>query len=451
MFGRGIQRYRGPRSHDYMVKRTFVILFIICLMVLIPQTVLAYQSGLLDIEQDVMIKYGESLIFDVRATAASPLTGARLTIRFENRDIYTQSVPVPSQDTTITLRKIIPTNDIQAPPFGELVYYWDFQDNLGVEYRSPEQTLYYEDTSVPWTWAVARQDNILVYTDGTDATVSQAALSIAAAALTDIDRTLGVTTSNDLHLYVYPELTQLANALRLHQLQVQDWVAAFAIPDQHTALIAASPGPELMVTLQRDIPHEITHLVVYEAAGANGDNVPGWFNEGLALTSSPEPDPTLHEVLDDAIQDGVVLSMERLCSRDFSGFSPYDAALAYAQSESMVRYIDDRYGQSQIGAIMDGYADGLSCSGAVERSLGISLDQLEAQWHNDLIRTASRSPQSEMNLIPWIIVWIASLGLALLFLSPQPSQPDTDLAAGPRTQQRLPPVMDESSNQESVK
>ncbi len=417
-------------------------------MALIPQTALAYQSELLDIKQDVMIKYGESLIFDVSATAASPLTGARLAIQFNNRDIYTQSVPVSAQGITITLQKVVPIGDIQAPPFGELTYHWDFQDTQGTEYRSPEQTLYYEDTSVPWTWSVARQDNILVYTDGTDEMVSQAALSIAASALSNIDRKLGVTTTDDLHIYVYPELAQLANALRIHQLQVQDWVAAFAIPDQHTALVAASPGPELMVTLQRDVPHEITHLVVYEAAGAN---VPGWFNEGLALNSSSEPDPTLHEVLDDAIGDGVVLSMERLCSRDFSGFSPYDAALAYAQSESIVRYIDDRYGQSQIGAIMDGYADGLSCSGAVDLALGISLDQLEEQWHNDLIREASRSSQKEMNLLPWILVWIASLGLVFLFLSPQPSQPDTDLADGPRTQQRLPPVMDdESSNQESV-
>jgi hypothetical protein len=246
-----------------------------------------------------------------------------------------------------------------------LTYFWEFTDSSAQQYRGAPVTIQYEDNRVPWQWMPAVRDSIVVHMNGEDQTVAEAAQDITGAAVMQAGATLGYPLDSEIQVYVYPELASLANSLRAHGLRVRDWVAAYAIPDQGAILVAATPGPELLVMLRRDIPHEVMHLAVYEAARGNHERVPAWFNEGLALTSSLEPDATLDETLYRAIQTGVLPSIETLCPATLEGLSPHDAALAYAESASLVRYISERYGTSQIAAIMAGYADGLSCSGAM--------------------------------------------------------------------------------------
>lgn len=408
----------GPRFRHILPS------FLAALMWLMPTPTSAQAQQTIQIVLSESAVYGSSVTFTASAAAPVVLTGARLTFQISQRDsLYSETVAI-TPGTSVMASHTVLVTDIQLPPIAQLTYYWDFQDQNGVEYRSDARTVRYEDTSVPWEWAVAKEGKISVHTDGQDETVSRAALEIARAALSEAEQTIGYTLGDEIHIYAYPELAQLANSLRMHKRQVQDWVAAYAIPDQRTVLVAAAPGPELLVNLQQDLPHEITHLVVYAAAGDQADNIPGWFNEGLAIMHSAEPDPTLHSVLETAIRSGVLLSLETLCTSHFSSFPPQDAALAYAQSESIMRYLNDRYGRAKIHGLMATYAEGLSCGGAVERELGMPLAELEKQWHNSLRSTATRTPQQEPWLMPWIVVWVISLGLALLFIAPQPHQPE---------------------------
>jgi hypothetical protein len=419
------------------------------LIVLTPQQTLAQGTGSVQIEQAVSATYGVSLTFRAHAISQTPLNGARLTIQIANRDsLYSEAVPLTG-GTEISVLHAISPGDIRLPPFALLTYYWDLQDENGQQYRSEPQIMRYEDTSVPWEWAVDKQGNIVVHSDGRDPEISRAALDIAGNALRDATRLVGTAVEEEIHVYVYPELVQMASSLRLHQLEVQDWVAAYALPEQRVVMVTAAPGPEVLVNLQRDLPHEITHIVVALAAGEHTDSVPGWFNEGLALMSAAEPDPTLYSTLEAAMSNGgrSLLSLETLCAPNFSSLPPRQAALAYAQSESTMRYISDRYGTSQVRALTSAYANGLSCEAGVEQALGLSLDELQKQWQSNLARTASRSPQKEGGLLPWLIVWAVSAGLALLFVAPQPYQPGEARPPAYTTKPYLPRVPDEPPGQ----
>ncbi len=408
-----------------ILKRVLPVMIVgLALLTSRPMYVQAQAAEGFQAELSASFIYGEAVIFDVAASSTQPLTGARLTVQVANRStLYTESVAV-SPDLTITLTHSVPVSTLELPPFARLTYYWDFQDNTGREYRTSTQSLLYEDTSVPWQWSVESRGVISVHTNGEDETLTRAALDIASTALAQASDLLATPVSEEVHIYIYPELAQLAYSLRLHGRRVQDWIAAYTIPDQYAVFISASTGPEMMANLQRDLPHEMMHLAVYTAAGPHPDAVPAWFNEGLALMSSAEPDPTLRNILDSAVNEGVLLSLEPLCTSNFNSFDPHDAALAYAQSESLMRYISNRYGTSQLRALMAAFAEGLSCEAAAERALGLSLTGLEEQWHNDLVRTAARSPRTTSSLLPWLIVWMISWGVALLFIAPQPRQPD---------------------------
>jgi hypothetical protein len=99
----------------------------------------------------------------------------------------------------------------------------------------------------------------------------------------------------------------------------------------------------------------------------------------------------------------------------------HDAALAYAQSASVVHYIAERYGASQLSALVAAYANGLSCDEGVRLALGISLSELENQWLRNLASTRADTMSHDNTPLSYVAVWIMSLLLALLFIAPQPS------------------------------
>ncbi|MGB4873199.1 MAG: hypothetical protein WBP47_24330, partial [Candidatus Promineifilaceae bacterium] len=66
------------------------------------------------------------------------------------------------------------------------------------------------------------------------------------------------------------------------------------------------------------------------------------------------------------------------------------AVLAYAQSQSLVRYIQARYGNQTLDALLTAYADGQDCDGGVRQAVNQSLAELEKEW------LANQQPQTPL-------------------------------------------------------
>jgi hypothetical protein len=67
---------------------------------------------------------------------------------------------------------------------------------------------------------------------------------------------------------------------------------------------------------------------------------------------------------------------------------PLDASrafLAYAESQSFVRFLRDTYGTSGLFSLASAYADGLSCEQGVMRALGASLVSLDTRWRESVL------------------------------------------------------------------
>lgn len=384
------------------------------------ESAVAQTGSLTGFTTTVDVRYGEELAFRAEASANATLSGARLTAQIAGTNrVFTEVVAI-APGTSISAEHTLTTTQLQMPPFAEISYYWDFQDQNGVEYRTPTETLWYADTLVPWEWQETTQADITVYSNGRDPQIAAAALEIATQTLTRSERALGTRYDGQMRLYVYPDLSALANALRAHDQQVQDWVAAYAIPSQQTALVSADGGADLAETLQRDIAHEVSHLVVAQATGAAAEDLPGWFNEGLALTASGIPDSTLRGVLSDANRSNSLIPLADLCIPSFTGLPPQAVALAYAESESVMDFITNRYGAAQVQGLARAMRDGASCEGAVEQTLGISLAELESQWHNGAVTQAVADSPGTASLTSLILIWAIGAALAMLFIAPQP-------------------------------
>jgi hypothetical protein len=152
-----------------------------------------------------------------------------------------------------------------------------------------------------------------------------------------------------------------------------------AYPQLGVVLLSIPPTDEAVLEMQRDIPHEMTHEVLYTVLGRQGYiSLPTWLSEGLATHFQLRPTPEYARILEDAAADGTLIPLPELCLP-----FPEDhgqALLAYAQSASLVSYLRQNHGWSRIRSLLGTYADGMSCNSGAQEALGMDLNQLERAW-----------------------------------------------------------------------
>ena len=144
-------------------------------------------------------------------------------------------------------------------------------------------------------------------------------------------------------------------------------------------------------TLPSTIAHELTHIAIEHAIGEPPRNVPGWLHEGVATVVEGAVDGrfSYDDVLAAAVETDRLMSL-----RGLTGSFPVQssrALLAYAQSNSFVKFIINRWGESAITQILDAYREGTSQDRALRRATGLRLDDLEAAWLATLDRPDAAS------------------------------------------------------------
>ncbi|MEJ5310101.1 MAG: peptidase MA family metallohydrolase [Anaerolineae bacterium] len=318
---------------------------------------------------------------------------------------FTQLYPTPVIGNVARLERNL--SEAPFPPFTQISYAWEYQDAQGRTLSTETHQFLYEDNR--FAWETLHEDNITLHWVAGDKVLMSNALDIAQTAIAEIQQTLDAPVIDAATLYIYPSLPDLQSALLLTGYE---WVGGKAYPEIGVVLLAISPSSEAILKMKRDIPHELTHKVLYDLTGAQGYAAqPTWFVEGLASTFERSPDPAYALALQRAAQDGKLIPLTTLCN-------PFPAEadraiLAYAQSQSFVRYLQQTYGWSKIRQLIDAYADGLECSAGVKQTLGADLTTLERDWRVWMERKNQDSAVSATwtyvatvvrDLAPWLIL-----------------------------------------------
>lgn len=303
-------------------------------------------------------------------------TAREVTLYLRINDGGTESHTVPIEEGRATYSRDLRQEPF--PPFATLTYWWSYPSAEGLR-ETEHRTLLYEDNRFPWK--AREEDGITVKWVGALADESSqpinAALDIARQAREEIGSRLQSPSLEPITLYIYPSLADLQLALRLSG---ESWVGGEARPEVGVILLAIPLTEEGIFQMQRDIPHEMTHLLLYRQLGKAGYSaLPAWLNEGLATTFEQRPDPNYAVTLNKAIAEGSIIHLDRLCYAFYT--LPDDRVrLAYAESGSVVTYIRQTYGWSAIRSLLAAYGDELDCRHGVEQVLGMDLGELERSW-----------------------------------------------------------------------
>jgi acylphosphatase len=357
------------------------------------------QAAAIQVSAQHSYHYGRELRLTAVITAPSPVTRAAVFIR--TGDAAQTDVLISSLSSAMPTVASA-TRDLRLeplPPFATVSYWWQIDTSDGRSVTTSPQTFDYIDDR--FTWRDVGTTALSVHWVEGDLTFGQSGLDLAIQALARTQTDLLLQAPASIRIFIYPSQDDLQAGL---SLAGRTWAGGEADPELGAILTAATTGPEGFLSLERTLPHEITHLLLYERFRGRYANLPTWLNEGLATLEEPSPSPQYRLALDDARRRDEILPIESLCSAFPTAGS--DALLAYAESVSLVRYIRDVYGQGAIAALLDAYQEGASCGGGIQRVLRRSPSQVQAEWEAQALSSAP----------PPVWPWLAVGGVALAAL-----------------------------------
>jgi hypothetical protein len=280
-------------------------------------------------------------------------------------------------------------------PFSSLRWYYQLTLADSSSVKSAVQSIQYKDDRYAWQQLEAGTLRVL-WAQG-DATFGQSALNAALAGLQVIGNLLPVALDKPVEIYVYPNQTDISF------LTGEAWEVGRAYPDLGIALVAAELDSNQSVNLERRIPHELMHIMLYRQVGAGYQNLPVWLSEGFATLVEVNPTPEYDRVLLNYSDRNALIPIRALCAS-----FPADSAsafLAYAQSRSFVTYLRDHYGAPALLNLARVYSGGVDCENGIQGVLGKSLSELDADWREDALGQNVLGVAFR-NMLPYLVLLI---------------------------------------------
>jgi hypothetical protein len=347
------------------------------------------------------VLFGKSVTFTAKITAPLPIKQVSLLFRGANEETTRVETLQLAADGTTSFSYDASLNIL--PAFGTIVFWYQATLDDGNTYTSPPNEVRYVDNR--FTWRENTRANVIVHWYAGDDAFGAAAMDAAAAGMLKISEVYPIALDQPVHVYIYSNVDDLRTTL---QFDGPEWAGGHADTQLGIVFTAIAPGDSQRIEMETLIPHELAHVMMYRAIGADAYNQqPIWLLEGFATSMELYPNLGYDEALKAAAEKEILIPFT-----DLHGSFPADsgsAYQAYAQSESFFNHIRSAYGNDSISKLTSAYSEGLSPSAAATKALGIPLNQLDANWREtvlgqDVTAVALR------NLSPYLVL----MALALL-------------------------------------
>lgn len=386
-----------------MKARSFALLVLSLLIPLLTAPVHAQQSSPIS-NLRAAHEFGSQIEFFADLSTETEFTEAYLTFQSTSSG---QSIVLSAEmlgSGLLTARYEHATQN-PLPAFSRLTFWFTMKLTDGSTIESERTTYLFSDNRFEWQSHSLGENSDVNWVEG-DFSLGQSVSDVVYQHKSNFNRYLDLPYPEELHIYIYPTTSAFRSALEFSQIP---WASGHANPDQNTILVAIPIGFDQQLDIQRQIPHEIAHIRLALYLGGSTDPLPTWFNEGIASLAENFTAPEYWQILQTAFQTGDLIPLETLC--ESFPYSNDDAALAYAQSESFVRYLENRYGKAGLQALLEAYKQGQTCQNGVQVALGSSLERLEADWHKEAFNSGG-VPRSVGAILTWVVL------LVILFAAP---------------------------------
>jgi hypothetical protein len=311
----------------------------------------------------------------------SEITSVRFAYRLGDDPVTSVATVAFPPGFRIDLQHKIDLTRHFVPPGVTVHYQWELQDQTGAELQTDWADLAVVDPR--YLWHEQSLGGVTLHWYDGDNQFADAVLGAGARALAAAAQEQSASSIPPVQVFLYANQNDLRSSLGAGSAQ---WVGGETLPAYHVVLLLASSADP--VQAQRSIAHEMTHIAV-----AAGDNpfgpLPSWLDEGLAMVAEGEPDAPSVQALQAAAQSHRLLSIASI-----SGNLPEttdQVVLAYAESDSIVRFLVRTYGNGKLNALIGAFRQGATEDEAFQQALGLSTIQFQQAWQSSLVPSASRA------------------------------------------------------------
>lgn len=319
--------------------------------------------------------FGENISFDAQIQPAGSAKEVNLYLKTSEKNI--QGYPAQISESGM-IKCQVDISKFSLTPFSKFTYWYTVITFSGETIKSAEFSFQYNDNRFNWKTLENNPFQINWYEGDQD--FSQLALAVAKDGLSKAQSYIPINSPALVRIFIYAQPGDLQSAL---QLSKQSWVAGHTNPELGMILVSIGSGQDKRLEMERQIPHEIMHVLLYQVSGERYSNFPLWFSEGLASLTETNSNSDYQSALYLAINQRNLIPMNSLCivfPRETSG-----AILAYAQSASFVKFLHQKFGSSGMNKIIEEYKDGLGCEEGIAAGLNSSLNELEKQWKEETL------------------------------------------------------------------
>jgi hypothetical protein len=251
-------------------------------------------------------------------------------------------------------------------------YWWTVTDAVGGRVETEPVRVRFDDNR--YSWRSLTEGNLNLYWYEGDEAFAGELMAAARQALVRLEEDTGAHLEKPVNIYIYADSQDLVGAM----IYPQEWTGGVAYT--HHGVIALGVSSDDLLWGVRAMAHELAHLVVHQMTYNPYGGLPTWLDEGLAMYAEGPPNLAFTTPLYKAIEADSLISVRSLSSA-FSAFAD-EAVLAYAQSHSLVVFLVESYGQSQMLELLDTFRQGSGYDEALEEVYGFDMDGLEARWRD---------------------------------------------------------------------
>ena len=262
------------------------------------------------------------------------------------------------------------------PPGTAIEYWWTVTDAQGEKVTSDRVKVIFEDNR--HTWQDLTEGKVTLYWYGSSPSAVQDIMSAAQQALTRLLKDTGAELKKPVKIYLYPSTADLQGAM----IFPQEWTGGVTF----TGFGIIAIGLQLFDSAwnKRAVAHELTHLVIEQVTSNPYNDLPTWLDEGLAMYTEGPLESAFANQLRSAVLGDELISVPSLSS-PFSAYAD-KATLAYAQSQSVVEFLINNYGQAKMSALLAAFHEGSSYDGALWKVYGFDMDGLNKVWRDYVVR-----------------------------------------------------------------
>jgi hypothetical protein len=331
----------------------------------------ASAAGLIIADNDVELDFPRGITFKFEAASEIPIVRAELLYEVSGIETMVMSTADVEGSDQLVIDHYVDAQINYIAPGVDILYRWRLTDQNGtVTETDPEKFLWYDDS---FAWDTYESDDVTVYAYNDDVSFNRHVADVAQTAVDHLKTLYELDSVEPVRIWLYQTRADFVNILLENS---EEWIGGVSIPEARTIVVKLSSGDE--GELNRVIPHEVSHHLLYQATQNPFNYTATWFDEGLAVYAQLSGNEEDQALVEDAFAKESLPSVQSLIAS-----FPTDRAatnVSYAASHMLVKFIIDTYGEDGIRAMCQAYRLGMSHDQVLMTALGVDTARLDQLW-----------------------------------------------------------------------